>query len=163
MPRPPFGLVGRGSPALAAILALGACEQTADQPSEPPTVAETPAPPAAPVAKSPAPATIRGELTFPSDYLPEDLQVCAREVASGDVFCQSQREGDKGYSLEVPAGTYEVWAHTRDWPPVRAFYSEFIRCGRTVECTDHTPIAIEVAAGEDLAGIDPGDWYAQQQ
>lgn len=116
----------------------------------------------APPAPAPADGVIRGQLSFPSDYIPEDIQVCAREVDSGDVACNSQREGS-GYSLRVPPGTYEVWAQTRDWPGVRAFFSEFVRCGSTVECTDHTPITVVVDPGAETIGVDPGDWYMDLQ
>lgn len=134
--------------AIAAIGAAAACDRPEPAPEERP----------APSAPAPADGVIRGQLSFPSDYLPADLQVCAREVDSGEVFCNSQKAGN-GYSLPVPPGAYEVWAQTRDWPGVRAFFSEFVRCGSTVECTDHTPITVAVDSGGEATGIDPGDWY----
>lgn len=134
---------------IAALAGLVACDRAEEQPAAP----------AAPVETASPDGTIRGQLSYPSDYLPEDLQVCAREVSSGEVFCNSRREG-QGYSLEVPAGAYHVWAQTGDWPEVRAFFSDFVRCGLAAECTDHTPIEVLVDAGGETAGVDPGDWYA---
>ena len=135
--------------AVVALAGLAACERAPEQAAERPVPVETAAPE----------GTIRGQLTYPSDYIPEDLQVCAREITSGEVFCNSRREGDKQYSLQVPVGVYEVWAQTRDWPSVRAFFSEFVRCGSSAECTDHAPIKVVVDPGEETIGVDPGDWY----
>ena len=134
---------------VAATAALAACDRAEEQPAAP----------AAPAESASRVGTIRGQLSYPSDYLPEDLQVCARAVRSGEVYCNSRRDG-QSYSLEVPAGAYHVWAQTGDWPQIRAFFSEFVRCGLTAACVDHTPIEVVVGAGGETSGVDPGDWYS---
>ena len=60
-----------------------------------------------------APATITGELTYPGEWLPKDLKVCADEVVSKKRICTSrqQKHGKSiRYELKVPAGTYLVIA-----------------------------------------------------
>ena len=42
-------------------------------------------------------------------------------------------------------------------------YSHAVLCGLSVDCTDHSPIAVEVKPGMVTGGVDPGDWYAAEQ
>jgi hypothetical protein len=144
----------------AALAAMAALLLTASACSEPERrSAEEPAP-AAEVAGEAAMGAITGRLSYPSDLLPGDLQVCAEDVASSEVSCDSQSE-DGTYRLALPPGRYTVWAQTGEWPGVRAFYSRAVPCGLSVECEDHTPIVVEVTANATVTGIDPGDWYAE--
>jgi len=69
---------------------------------------------------------IEGELSYPSDYIPKDMVVCAEEVSSGKLHCNSKKKAGKtvvSYTLDVPAGRYRVYAQTNDMPDVRAYYS----------------------------------------
>lgn len=111
-----------------------------------------------------APATITGELTYPGEWLPKDLKVCADEVVSKKRTCTS-RQQKRGksirYELKVPAGTYLVFAESRSQPQGSpAYYSEFVTCGYDNSCQSHRPIPVTVSPGERRAKVDPGDWYA---
>jgi hypothetical protein len=111
-----------------------------------------------------APATITGELTYPGEWLPKDLKVCADEVVSKKRTCTS-RQQKRGksirYELKVPAGTYLVFAESRSQPQGSpAYYSEFVTCGYDNSCPSHRPIPVTVSPGERRAKVDPGDWYA---
>ena len=139
-------------PALLCLAALSGCERPlADSLPVDTTIADPP------------PAVLAGTLSYPSDYIPGDMRVCAQNVASNSLRC-SARVSDQGgrrvYELEVPAGTYHVYATTRNFPNYRAFYSDAVRCGLTANCVSHAPIAVTMSAGERRQGIDPGDWYA---
>lgn len=138
-----------GLTALTLAFGLLACERAADTVEDEAAAVETPV----------ADGIISGSLSYPSDYIPDDMQVCAREITSDEVSCDAQRQG-YSYTLHLRPGTYEVWAQTQDTPDTRAFYSEAVRCGLSVDCVDHRPIRIEVEAGQERAGVDPGDWYA---
>ena len=111
--------------------------------------------------------TITGKLSYPSDYIPTDIMVCAEAIdAIGVGTCVSPiADGTVGagntYTMTVPPGTYHVYAHTRDLANRNAYYSEAVECGLAVSCTDHTPIDVEVEAGETITNVDPGDWYAE--
>ena len=111
-----------------------------------------------------APATITGELTYPGEWLPKDLKVCADEVVSKKRICTSrqQKHGKSiRYELKVPAGTYLVFAESRSQPQGSpAYYSEFVTCGYDNSCPSHRPIPVTVSPGERRAKVDPGDWYA---
>lgn len=111
-------------------------------------------------------ATIQGSLSFPSEHLPQDLEVCAESVSDKRLFCTNAHLVDKkfatgvGYKLEIPAGSYTVYAHTPALPNYKAYYSKAVICGLTVACTTHTPLVVNVFGGQHLENINPGDWYA---
>ncbi len=137
----------------AALLALSACGSPAtDEPAGEP--ATTPA-----ITEDPVVGTITGSLSFPSDYLPEDMQVCARDVDSAEQFCDAEKTGAT-YRMDLAEGRYTVWSQTGDQPGRQAFYTQFITCGQSVDCTDHSPVIVQVIAGQTADGVDPGDWYA---
>lgn len=109
--------------------------------------------------------TIEGTLSYPSQFIPEDMQICAEDTNSADKYCTDEHIADSkyttgfGYQLDVPAGTYNVYAYLQSDPEYRAYYNEFVTCGLSVDCESHQVIDVEVEAGETVSGIDPGDWY----
>lgn len=108
---------------------------------------------------APKPGKITGSLSYPSDYIPDDMQVCAEETTSKEVTCKGGFKDDS-FEMELPAGTYHVWARTDEAAAgYRAYYNEAVKCGLDISCKDRTPINVEVRAGETAAKIDPGDWY----
>jgi hypothetical protein len=111
----------------------------------------------------PATGTITGSLGYPSEVMPEQI-ICAEDLTEKSIFCTKKNIQDQkfkhgiGYELEVPAGTYHVYAEVpgNDY---QAFYSEFVTCGFDVNCPSHEPISITVTRDETVSGIDPQDWY----
>ena len=118
--------------------------------------------------------TIEGSLSYPSNFIPE-MGICAENERTGEEFCSSEIKKDKkymygsGYSLEVPFGTYNIYAQLVDPESIgsgynknyRAYYSEFVTCGMDVKCESHKPIDVEVIGGETVSNINPQDWYAE--
>jgi hypothetical protein len=110
----------------------------------------------------PRPATITGKLSYPSDYIPEDMRVCAERTESPDRNCSAAFKVSNGrrlYTLTVPAGSYRIYAETRAWPGYKAYYTEAVTCGLGINCSSHEPITVKVASGEKRAEINPQDWY----
>lgn len=109
--------------------------------------------------------TISGQLSFPSEKMPDDLTVCAQNTSSQKEYCSSKKEIDEkdkfkiGYSLEVPAGEYIVYGKTISIADYKAYYSEYIKCGMKVDCTEHNPITVVVQANQTTNNVDPNDWY----
>ena len=138
---------------LPLIVALAACgapgEDTVDDGSATATEAK------------PATGKIAGSLSYPSDYIPADMQVCAEETSSKEVTCKGGfKQSD--YELELPAGTYQVYARTDDYGSgYRAYYNEAVKCGLDISCKDRTVIDVVVEGGATVGDIDPADWYAQ--
>ena len=108
--------------------------------------------------------SIRGELGFPSEYIPP-LRVVAFDVYSEDYYYVDTLLNQDTYEItDLPAGTYHVLAYVRDeGPGIGAGYSKAVPCGLTVECSDHSLIDVLVYSGEVTEGIDPIDYYAQPE
>lgn len=141
------------------------------RPKTPPQIPPTLTPFPSPIptkAASPTPVlingTIEGSLSYPSEFIPEDMKVCAENQSTKEVQCTSQHiQNPKytygvGYMLEVPAGTYLVYA-SLPGDDYQAHYSEFVTCGLSVDCPSHEPIPVEIKAGETVSNIDAVDWY----
>ena len=126
-------------------------------PSPVPTVAPSPTP-------APQTGTIEGSMSFPSEGIPDYIEVCAENQSTKEVFCTSEHiQNSKytyhiGYTLDVPAGTYLVYSLDPN-ANYKAYYSEFVTCGLSVDCPSHEPIPVEVKAGITTSEVDPQDWY----
>jgi hypothetical protein len=65
----------------------------------------------------------------------------------------------------VAPGTYRVYAFLRDPGDLgleesrRAYWTEFVACGLSVDCTSHEILEVEVKSGQTVSGILPHDWY----
>ena len=115
---------------------------------------------------APDTGTITGTLMFPSEFYPDDLEVCAEDSTTGDLYdCVGHKIGAYSglaeYEMELPEGDYYVYAQTDSgaYSGYKAYYSEFVECGLSVDCDDHTPIEVHVNAGDTEYGIDASDWY----
>ena len=117
--------------------------------------------------------SIAGALSYPSDYDFPRMLVCAEAVNLKSIHCtdkriRNRRSGKFTYRLIVPAGSYFVFATivngeepTEDYRGYKAYYSEFVKCGLSVNCPSHEPVKVTVRPGQTLSGIDPGDWYVE--
>lgn len=117
-------------------------------------------------------ATITGALSYPSDFDFPRMIVCAEAVNSKSIHCTdkrilNRRRGKFSYKLSVPAGSYYVFAtvvnseEPEAFRGYKAYYSEFVKCGLSVNCPSHDPIKVTLRAGQTLSGIDPADWYVE--
>jgi hypothetical protein len=126
--------------------------------------------PAASPQKIPSPiplpqkGIIEGSMSFPGEGIPSYIQVCAENQTTKEILCTSKQIQDPqytygiGYQLEVPAGNYYVYSLDPN-KNYKAYYTEFVTCGLSVDCPSHTLILVPVKAGETVTGIDPQDWY----
>jgi hypothetical protein len=117
-------------------------------------------------------ATLTGSLSYPSESLPK-LGVCAQTPDLSELYCTYEiLSGESylynyGYSLKVPPGKYYVFSHLVDETKAnigyidqaKAYYSNFVVCGLSAECADHTPVLIQANAREETTLVDPVDWY----
>lgn len=109
---------------------------------------------------------IEGSLSYPSEVIPEEMQICAETLQRQKVTCTTEHiqidieNGyGLGYNLEVPAGNYYVYAFLPSNTNQKAYYNEFVTCGLKASCPSHVPIEVIVAAGETVKDINPHDWY----
>jgi hypothetical protein len=105
---------------------------------------------------------IEGKLTFSGDTLPP-MRVVAFNVETSEYFT-TEINNNGTYSLEVPAGQYQVVAYlinkVNGSKALAGGYTQAVPCGLSVTCTDHSLITLEVKSGATVGSIDPGDWYA---
>lgn len=133
----------------------------------PTTIPITPMPTPTPSPKLQT-GIIEGSLGFPSEGIPENMVICAENTQTKENFCVSQHLKDSkytygiGYKIELPAGIYLVYATIPDYKEgYRAYYSEFVTCGLSINCSSHEPIVVSVSSEQTVTGIDPIDWYVQ--
>lgn len=127
-----------------------------------PTAAASANPTAPTVAAPAANGSISGKLSYPGSYIPP-MSVCA--LSKEDLkksYCILTVLNQQNYTIkDVPPGVYYVLAYYTvpdgDRPGA---WSQMVPCGLSVNCTDHSLIAVTVKAGEAVTGIDPNDWYA---
>ena len=124
-------------------------------------------------AAAPQVGVIEGSLSYPSEFNPPDMTICAENLATKKIYSTNKHLKAKkyqykvGYKLEVPPGDYHVYAYLPDpakygasySKDYRAYYSEFVKCGMTENCPSHEPVVVKVKSGETVSGIDPQDWY----
>ena len=107
------------------------------------------------------PGTIRGHLSYPSEYLPGQ-RIIAFDVMTKDPIAEvTTADGQGEYELSVPAGDYYVVAYLPDGS-LSAGYSQAVPCGLLASCADHSLIVVHVEAGDVVEDIDPQDWYAEE-
>ncbi len=113
---------------------------------------------------APRPSRIEGHVHYPACFPPSDLAVCAATTDGTTERCTSRfsmTELGIHYRLEVPAGTYLVYATSETYfPGYRAHFSRAVVCGLSTECRDHAPIPVTVEPGQTVRHIDPDDWFA---
>jgi len=107
---------------------------------------------------------IEGSLAYPSEQIPSDMRVCAENIESGKKYCSDEQITDskykyeRGYKVLVPAGEYYVFSSINNID-YYAYYSDFVVCGLTTNCSSHRPIKISIKQNQILDNIDPIDWY----
>lgn len=152
--------------AVVCLVAMTACQVPTAATSQPATATMFVTIPA---TDTPTPALlggmITGHLSYPSEFIPT-LKVVAFDVTDMSVYYFVDTEMNQGeYVLQVPPGTYYIISYvdkkdgTLGMPGA---YSQFVPCGLQASCSDHSLIAVTVAAGQTVTDIDPADWYAPE-
>ena len=158
---------------LFAALPVGACTPATEAPAPAaPTAAASagPAVPAEPItAESPLPAAIHGQaLAEPGATIrgairdgnraPPALRVCAHPVAGGAPTCTDTPAGATDYRLGVAPGRYFLMGWVQGGELALIAHAAQVRCIRA-PCPPDELIEVEVAAGEEKAGIDLAGGY----
>lgn len=117
------------------------------------------APPPSTVTRTPAPGSISGTLSYPSEGIPA-LRVVAFSLSEQGYYSVDTQPNQSTYQITgLPPGKYHVVAYTMDGQLAGGF-TPAVACGLMVTCTDHALSEVVVLAGQDMTGIDPQDWYA---
>ena len=140
----------------------------------------TPTPPNAQATFTPEPsrelnATVKGKLSYPSEFLPP-MRVVAFSLTDKKAYFIDTAKGQGQFSLNLPAGIYYLVSYPFEGTagntgqadsymlgggPFAGGYTQMVPCGLTAGCDDHTLLPITVAEGQTVPA-DPGDWYAPE-
>ena len=104
--------------------------------------------------------SLSGSLSYPSEGIPPLRVVATRTDNAATYFAQETANNQNVYRFEnLAPGFYYVVAYTLDGK-LAGGYTQAVLCGLSAACTDHSLVAVEVKAGQETGGINPGDWYA---
>lgn len=152
------------------LLGLAACQPESSSSAEVAAAAADTAQAEAPDASPPASAAadttplarLRGQVSYPSEYVPA-MRVCA--IAADDPgtgHCGETAQNAPDFDLAVPAGDWWLLAWPLDEaagdPGVLSHASDCI-ARADIGCDDHALAAITVTAGETREGLAINDWY----
>ena len=150
---------------LLAALPLGGCSSATNGPVPDATPAASPVPsaPARTEASVPAPAmeaaasatpgaTISGAI-HEGNRPPPALRICAHPLAGGAPICTESPAGATGYRIAVAPGRYHLMGWVQGGELALIAHALGVRCIQA-PCPSDELIEVEVAAGEELAGID---------
>lgn len=154
------------------LLGLAACQPASSSSAEVAAAAADTAQAEAPDASPPASAAaaadttplarLRGQVSYPSEYVPA-MRVCA--IAADDPgtgHCGETAQNAPDFDLAVPAGDWWLLAWPLDEaagdPGVLSNASDCI-ARADIGCDDHALAAITVTAGETREGLAINDWY----
>jgi hypothetical protein len=143
------------TPDLNAVATVVSSQATKMAPAIPPGTA----PVITPTATTGA---ISGTLTFPSETIPAMLVVAFNQTTGNFVGVETQ-VNQKTFRLEnLEPGIYRLVAYLKDGPERAGGYTQFVLCGMSADCGDHSLIDIPVNAGQEAGGIDLADWYVME-
>lgn len=106
-------------------------------------------------------AVVSGRVAYPAGGAPP-LEVYAVNVDDPSRFYMTSTSlNNTLFSMRLPAGRYQLFAYTMPGsePVLSGAYTEYVRCGERIECSDHTVLTLTVGADETWDGIVIGDWF----
>jgi hypothetical protein len=153
-----------------------ACGPRAAAPSPTSASSDTPAPTTPATTNVPStggttqPATtgtISGVLGYPAEGNPAVTIYAVSTTDRSVFFTVAVPRSTPGSAPKPPytitgvrPGTYHLIAYTDGSDAAGGAYTEFVRCGLSASCSDHTLIGVTVGAGQTVRDIDVSDWYA---
>jgi len=110
--------------------------------------------------------SISGQLGYPSEVIPP-LRVVAFDVNSQNYSYIETTYNQSSYQITgLPPGNYHVVAYTLgggSFPAgLAGGYTQASLCGLSANCTDHSLAPVEVLPGQDTTGINPNDWFSNE-
>ena len=125
------------------------------------------------LAAAPQSGMIAGSLSYPSEYIPDDMTISAEDLATQKVYSTSKHLMAKKYQYKAdyklavpPRRLPRLCRAPRSGPAWRRLCQGLpglllgiVKWGMNVNCKSPAPITVKVKSGETIRGIDPQDWY----
>ena len=104
---------------------------------------------------------IRGSLCFPSEMIPP-MNLFFKNAVSGEIYEMPTLENQSTFEISVESGYYYAYAYLVSEPNMGGGYTNAVACGLTIECSDHTMLAVEVLPGMTSEDVKICDFYAPE-
>jgi hypothetical protein len=111
---------------------------------------------------------VQGKLCFPSEYIPA-MNVYLKTVGADKVYKLASKENQQAFTFKkIPEGNYVAFAYTVEATSLdlnnkkskaSGGFTQFVPCGLSVDCKDHTLISFKVSKGKATDAISICDWY----
>ncbi len=111
---------------------------------------------------------VQGKLCFPSEYVPA-MNVYLKSAGSDKVYKLVSKENQQAFTFKkIPEGNYVAFAYTLEATSLdlnnkksktSGGFTQFVSCGLSVDCKDHTLINFKVNKGKTTNTINICDWY----
>ena len=115
------------------------------------------------MAQTPRAGSISGTISYPSEWIPP-LRIYALTEGGRAHFAVTTTENQNRFTIQgIPAGKYFVVAYPiskADAPLEAGAWTQFVQCGMTTQCHDHSLIPVAVTAGKTATGVKVEDWDA---
>ena len=111
---------------------------------------------AIPITPTPSTGLVSGMICYPSDRIPA-MTAIFRNPDTGAIIELEVEENQDFYRLRLAPGRYYAMAWVSSYR-VGGMYTYAVPCGLDEACGDHTPMAFELNAGDNLERIDLCDW-----
>jgi hypothetical protein len=105
---------------------------------------------------------LSGEIQYPAGGVPA-MTIVAFLVGGGpqDYFYIQTTPNQSTYEMSLPPGQYYVVAYSSGPNSIAGGYTQAVLCGLTVDCTDHSLVAVSVASTVVLnSDVNLADWFA---
>lgn len=103
---------------------------------------------------------VEGSISYPAGGLPV-MTIYFQRTDGSERYALETQEGWNRYANEIPVGEYYVFAHVNgDTSESGGGYTQFVVCGQTASCTDHSLVPVIVREHRMTRNIDIADWYA---
>jgi hypothetical protein len=103
-----------------------------------------------------------GKIQYPAGGVPA-MTIVAFLVGGGpeDYFYIQTEMNQSTYEMSLPPGQYYLVAYTSGPNSIAGGYTQAVLCGLTVDCTDHTMIAVQVSSMVVFNNeVNLADWFA---
>lgn len=105
--------------------------------------------------------TISGELCYPSQSIPP-LVLYFEDAETGNILTLDTELNQDTFEFEIAPGSYTAFAYVKGIDESPGGYTEYVPCGLTDECLDHTLIEFKVVDDGLTSDIDICDWYGAE-
>lgn len=117
------------------------------------------------IAKIATKGSVDIEIGYPAGGIPP-LKVCLFAVPAKvgaytqSLYCETTATNQTELTLAVDPGSYHIFA----WPADDQYklvgsWTPAVKCGLSVDCKDHSPLALTVKSDQITSGVEIKDWY----